>query len=171
MHARGNIYARILFFTSMINEEAKLQQYIKKHNIPGEHKHYSKTLHSVQDLLQATGLPLEQISKTMIFIAEDGSTIAALVPAMFRVSSSKLAAALEQSVRFATPEEVYERTGYPIGGMPCFGFECTLLADPRIFEQEYIYTGGGSEFSITKLPTSEIKKWAIIKKIRGKKSN
>lgn len=72
----------------------------------------------------------------------------------------------------ATPEEAYKRTGYPVGGMPCFGYDAILMVDTKIFENEYVYTGGGSEFSIVKISTKEIKKLnPIIEKISGKRSN
>ena len=60
-----------------------------------------------------------------------------------------------------------------IGGVPCFGYDAILVVDPKVFEKEFVYTGGGSEFALVRISTKEILKTRnpIIKKITGKKSN
>ena len=158
----------------MINEEAKLKKFIKEQGIQAEHLRFDESLHTVQDILRVTGIDLKNITKTMIFKGPQGRTIAAMVPAEFRVSESRLSkAAGFENLELANPNVAHERIGYPVGGMPCFGYEAILVIDPTVFEQEYIYTGGGSEFSITKLSTQELKRVThpIIQRIKGNKSN
>jgi len=95
-----------------------------------------------------------------------------MIPAKFRVSASRLSEATGMQFELATPKETHERTGYPIGGMPCFGYDALLVVDPKVLEKEFVYTGGGSEFSIVKMPTIEILKFnPLVKRITGKKSN
>lgn len=157
----------------MINEEEKLKKYIKEHDIKAEHLRFDKTLHTVQDTLNATGFPIELITKSMIFKDNAGRTIVGMVSAEFRVSQSSLSKVLGAEVSFCSAEESYERTGYPVGGMPCFGYDAIVIMDPKILENEYIYTGGGSEFSLVKISVNEIKKIInpIVKgRIRGNKS-
>jgi Cys-tRNA(Pro)/Cys-tRNA(Cys) deacylase len=157
----------------VINEEKKLKQYIEDNNIDCDHIRYKKSVHTVQDLMNVSGLGLSVITKTIIFKGENEKTIAAVVPALFRVSSKRVGKVLEVvSPEIASPEEAYEKTGYPAGGMPCFGYDSILIIDPKVFENEYIHTGGGSEFSTTKINTEELKKLnPIIQRIRGSKSN
>ncbi|MBU3896473.1 MAG: YbaK/EbsC family protein [Nanoarchaeota archaeon] len=158
----------------MINEEEKLKNYIKEHDIKAEHLHFNKTLHTVQDTLNVTGFPIELITKSMIFKDKTDRTIVGMAPAEFRVSQSGLSKVLGVEVSFCSVEESYERTGYPIGGMPCFGYDAIVIMDPKILENKYIYTGGGSEFSLVKISVDEIKRLIkpIIKgRIRGNKSN
>jgi Cys-tRNA(Pro)/Cys-tRNA(Cys) deacylase len=158
----------------MINGEEKLKRFIKEQGIRAEHLRFGESLHTVQDTLRVTGFDLDNITKTMIFKGQDGRTVAAVVPAKFRVSVSALCEATGiEELELANPNEAYERTGYPVGGMPCFGYEAILVADPAIFDREYIYTGGGSEFSLTKISTQELKriKDPLLRKIKGKKSN
>ncbi|VVB60077.1 Aminoacyl-tRNA editing domain protein [uncultured archaeon] len=157
----------------IINEEEKLKRYIEDNRINAEHIRYQESLHTVQDLLKITGLDLERITKTMIFEGKQGETIAAMVPAKFRVSTTRLGEALEsEPPEIANPDEAYKRTGYPCGGMPCFGYDAILIIDPKVLEKEYVYTGGGSEFSIVKISSVELKKLnPLIKRIYGNKSN
>ena len=158
----------------IINEEAKLKQFIKDNNINAEHIRFEQSIHTVKQCVDVSGFPISQITKTMIFKAPQGKIVAAMVPAEFRVSSSRLRKATGfEDLELANPSESRKRTGYPVGGMPFFGYECIFVVDPRVLEQEYICTGGGSEFSITKIGTSELKRITnpIIQRIRGKKSN
>ena len=157
----------------IITEEDKLKKFVQDHRIIGEHKRYEKSLHTVQDLLDVTGLDIELITKTMIFKGKHGTIIAAMVPAKFRVSTKRLKKILElDDVEMLNPNETYKRTGYPVGGMPCFGYDATLIIDPKVLEKEYVYTGGGSIFSIFKISSDELKRLnPIIQKITGSKSN
>ena len=155
----------------MTNAEEKLKNFIKSNNIEAEHIRFDKSLHSVQQLLSVTGLDLDLITKTMIFVGEE--TVAAMIPAKFRVSVSKLVDATGiKKLTLASSGEALEQTGYPVGGMPCFGYNALLVIDPKVLEKEFVYTGGGSEYSIVKISTKEILKMnPLIKKITGKKSN
>jgi len=162
----------------MINEEEKLKQYIVEQGIEAEHIHFEESLHSVQDALRVSGFSLNNIIKTIVFKTSDGKVVAGIVPAEFRVSKSSLCAATGlENLEVATFDEAYQLTGYPAGGTPCFGYEATFVADPKVFDLEYnqgyVYTGGGSEFALTKISTDEIKRISspIIMKIRGNKSN
>jgi prolyl-tRNA editing enzyme YbaK/EbsC (Cys-tRNA(Pro) deacylase) len=155
----------------MIDEEEKLKEFIKKNNIEAEHLRFDESIHSVQEYMRVTKIPLELITKTMIFKSEKG-VIAALVPAKFRVSTTRVAKIIKTKPLIASAFEAYELTGYPVGGMPFFGYESTLIVDPKVLEKEFIYTGGGSEYSTIKISTKEIIKLKpIIQRIRGKKSN
>ena len=153
----------------MEDGESRLKQFIKENNIKAEHMRFQESLHSVQQLLRVTGLPLELITKTMIFKGE--KTVAAMIPAAFHVSVSRLSQTVGFDVELANAKQAYELTGYPIGGMPCF-INALLVVDPKVFEKEFVYTGGGSEFSIVKIATAEILKLnPIVARITGKKSN
>ena len=58
--------------------------------------------------------------------------------------------------RIATPEDILQKTGYPCGGTPSFGYDATFLVDPRVMEKEIIYTGGGSENSLVRISSIEL---------------
>jgi Cys-tRNA(Pro)/Cys-tRNA(Cys) deacylase len=56
-----------------------------------------------------------------------------------------------EDLKMATSEQVLEKTGYPAGGVPSFGFPAKFLIDKKVLEKEFVYTGGGSEFSLVKV--------------------
>ena len=157
----------------MINEEAKLKRFIAEHGVPGEHLTYPYCIHSVEQCVRVSGIPVWQIIKTIIFKGPAGQVVAAVVPAEFRVSVSSLEKAAGLSpLTVATPEEAYTLTGYPAGGTPCFGYDALRIVDSRVFEQESVYTGGGSEFSLTRIPTDWLRTQSpVIARIHGSKSN
>jgi len=61
-------------------------------------------------------------------------------------------------MRIATPDEVFEKTGFPCGGTPSFGYQARFLIDERVTQKEVVYTGGGSENSLVKIRTSDLLK-------------
>jgi len=54
--------------------------------------------------------------------------------------------------------EILEKTGYPCGGTPSFGYEAKFLIDPKVIEKGVVYSGGGSENALVKISPAEIKK-------------
>lgn len=157
----------------IINEEDKLKKFAQDNEIIGEHIRYRKSLHTVKELLDITELDIELITKTMILKGKHRTIIAAMIPAKFRVSTKRLKKILElDEIKMMNSNEAYKKTGYPVGGMPCFGYKSTLIIDPKVLDKKYIYTGGGSIFSIFKISSEELKKFnPIIQKITGSKSN
>ncbi|HET8841212.1 MAG TPA: YbaK/EbsC family protein, partial [Ktedonobacteraceae bacterium] len=86
-----------------------------------------------------------------------GQLITAIVKGEDRVSVSRIAKGLQrEGLHMATPEEILEKTGYPCGGTPSFGYQATFLVDPKVMEREIVYTGGGSETSLIKIGTEEL---------------
>jgi prolyl-tRNA editing enzyme YbaK/EbsC (Cys-tRNA(Pro) deacylase) len=66
-------------------------------------------------------------------------------------------------------EQILERTGYPCGGVPSFGFNATFLIDKKVMEKEFVYTSGGSENSLIRISAKELQKanMGIVADIRN----
>ncbi len=92
-------------------------------------------------------------------IGPEGQLIVAIVKGEGRASTSKVAACLGiGKPRTATPEEILEKTGYPCGGTPSFGYPAIFLIDSRVFEKESVYSGGGSQNSLVRIQPGEMQK-------------
>ncbi|MBR9681271.1 MAG: hypothetical protein GOV00_00530 [Candidatus Altiarchaeota archaeon] len=151
--------------------EEKLKQFIRENNIDATHFHFEKSVKTVADAIEVSGASLDEIIKTIIF-KSSGGPVAAIVSGKFRASKRRIEEAVGEAVTIASPEETLEMVGYPAGGVPCIGHSAKLVVDPLIFEQKYVFTGGGSLQALVKISTDEIRKLnPIIKRIRGKKSN
>ena len=129
----------------------KLQAYIAEHQLAAEHLTFSVSCHSVDEAAAAVGAASDEIVKNICLVGPDDSFIVAIVRGKDRVDRKKAAQVLTLGkLRMATPAEILERTGFPCGGTPSFGFTPIFLMDKRVLALPYVYTGGGSENSLVK---------------------
>jgi prolyl-tRNA editing enzyme YbaK/EbsC (Cys-tRNA(Pro) deacylase) len=139
--------------------EEKLKAYVKDGDIQCEHLAFERSCHSVEDAARAMNAAPDQFVKSICMIGPDNGLIVAIVKGEDRASTKRVAKALKiERPRIASPEEILERTGYPCGGTPAFGFDARFLIDPNVMEMQSVYCGGGSERSLVKISPSEIKK-------------
>lgn len=147
--------------------EEKLKKYIIENNIDAEQYIYENTCHSVQEAASAANASPKDIIKSICLIDNNGNLIVAIVKGADRVSTSRVAKALNIEIpKTATPEEILDKTGYICGGVPSFGYEAIFLIDPKVMENELVYTGGGSPYSLTKISTKvlhQINKGQIVR--------
>lgn len=137
--------------------EERLKLFIRDRGISAEHLSFDRSCHTVAEAAAAVGAPPEDLVKNICMVSEDGGFIVAIVKGEDRASTSRVAKVLNvPSVRMATPEEVFEKTGFPCGGTPSFGFPATVLVDPRVLEKGHVYTGGGSENSLVRVEAAEL---------------
>jgi prolyl-tRNA editing enzyme YbaK/EbsC (Cys-tRNA(Pro) deacylase) len=139
--------------------EETLKTYMQEKNVLGEHLVFNQSTRSVAEAAEAAGVTPRDFVKNICMIDSNGSLIVGIVKGEDRVSTSKVARLLGVAeVRTATPDEILERTGYPCGGTPSYGFEARFLIDERVLQKEVVYTGGGSVTSLVKIRSSELVK-------------
>jgi Cys-tRNA(Pro)/Cys-tRNA(Cys) deacylase len=137
--------------------EEKLRAFLKEHHIQGEHLSFDQSCHSVGEAALAVNASPEDLVKNICLLDTEGNLITAIVKGEDRVSTSRIAKTLDrEAVRMATAEEILEKTGYPCGGTPSFGYHATFLIDPKVLEREVVFTGGGSETSLIKIGSKEL---------------
>ncbi len=125
--------------------------------IQGEHRVFNQSCHSVAEAAAAVGGTPEDFVKNVCLMDEKARVIIAIVKGEDRASTSRVAQSLGiQKVRTASPAEVLERTGYPAGGTPSFGYVAIFLIDPKVMEKGKVYTGGGSENSLVLIDPKEL---------------
>lgn len=142
---------------TMDTYEQRMLAYLQEQDIQAEHLSFDQPCHSVAEAALAVNASPEELVKNICLLDSDGQLITAIVKGEDRVSVSRIARGLQrEGLRMATPEEILERTGYPCGGTPSFGYQATFLVDPKVMEREIVYTGGGSETSLIKIGTEEL---------------
>jgi Cys-tRNA(Pro)/Cys-tRNA(Cys) deacylase len=143
---------------AMKQYEEKLIQYIKEKGIPAEHLSFTQSCHSVEEAAQAVNASPNDLVKNICLLGPADELVIAIVKGEDKVSTSRVAKAVNvQPMRIATPEEILIKTGFPCGGVPSFGYEATFLIDPRVMEKDVVYSGGGSEFSLTRISVQHLK--------------
>ncbi|MEM2121545.1 MAG: YbaK/EbsC family protein [Candidatus Woesearchaeota archaeon] len=136
--------------------EEKLRNFMKEHNIFAEFFSFEESCHSVKEAAQRINAEKNEIIKNICFIDDKGEIIVAIVRGNDGISSSKIMKLLSTNIRMMTPEEIIEKTGYPCGGVPSFGFKALFLIDKKVMEKDFVYTSGGSENSLIKISTKQL---------------
>ena len=138
--------------------QKKLAEFIQNQNIRAEVLVFQTSCHSVEEAAQSANARIEDFVKNVCIINEDsGELIIAIVPGPKRLDLKKLASLVgTKKLRFAKAEEVLEKTGYPAGGTPSFGYIARFFIDNTVMEREIVYSGGGSQKALTKISPLEI---------------
>jgi len=141
----------------MIEYEEKLKKFIHENNIQGEHLIFSQSCHTVEEAAKAVNANPNDCVKNICLIDSKGHIIIAIVMGEDRVSTKRVGKTLKiERPRIATPEEILEKTGYPCGGTPSFGYNAIFLIDSKVMEKDIVYTSGGSENSLLRITTKEL---------------
>jgi len=139
--------------------EEKLKKFLQENNIQDEHLNFNQSCHSVEDASKAVNTNADDFVKNICMIDSNGNLIVAIVKGENRASTSRVSKALNiERPRTATPDEILQKTGYPCGGIPSFGYDAKFLIDQKVMEKDVVYTGGGSENSLVKISTKELQK-------------
>jgi len=139
--------------------EEKLKKFMREHNVHGDHLSFEQPCHSVEEAAKAANSDATDFVKNICMLDSKGNLIVAIVKGEDRASTSRVAKIMNaEQVRIATPEEILEKTGYPCGGVPSFGYQAKFLIDTKVMEKEFVYSGGGSENSLVKIDSKELQK-------------
>jgi len=106
-------------------------------------KVYTPNVRTAQEVADFLGVPVRKVVKTLVYKGRNGFFMA-LVPGDRELNEEKLKAFLgDQSLTFATPEEVYERFNVPIGFLGPVGINgITVVADPLVGGMKNFVVGG-----------------------------
>ena len=141
--------------------EDKLKQFMEEHGIQAEHLVFQQSCHSVAEAAQAAGCQPHDLIKSICFLSKHGELVVAIAKGEDRVDPKRLGLG---KLRQANPDEMLEKTGYPAGGTPPFGYSARFFIDPRVLEKKVVYAGGGSSRSLIKLDPRQIQ--AEMKELR-----
>jgi prolyl-tRNA editing enzyme YbaK/EbsC (Cys-tRNA(Pro) deacylase) len=138
--------------------EEKLKQFMQENGIDAQHINFQQTCHSVDDACKAVDAVPDDFVKSICLIGSCG-LIVAIVSGNDRASTERVSKALNSDKpRIAIVEEVLEKTGYPCGSTPPFGYYATFLIDPKVMEKDIVYAGGGSQNSLIKIRAREMQR-------------
>ena len=141
----------------MSQYEHKLRKYIKNNEVKAKIFSFKQSTHSVAEAAAAVGADPEDFVKSICMIGPVGELIVAIVKGEHRASTTRVAKVLGiDRPRIAKPEEMMEKSGYPAGGTPAFGYNAIFLMDPKVLEKASVYSGGGSERALTLMTPDEM---------------
>lgn len=109
-------------------------------------KRFPEGTKTAQDAANAIGVTVGQIVKSLVF-AVDGEVVMAYVSGANQLDEKKLAqAAGGMKCSRVDADSVREATGFPIGGVPPFGFEKKLriFIDPDLLQYNEVWAAAGT---------------------------
>lgn len=116
---------------------------------------------TVELAAQALGCEGCLIAKTMSFLVEDHVALVVLAGDA-RVDNAKFKSVFHQKAKMLSPDQVSERTGFPVGGVcPFLAPEGTkVYLDESLKRFEVVYPAAGSRNSAVKLTLAELERAA-----------
>ena len=105
------------------------------------------SIFTVEDAAATVGVPAGEILKSLIFLV-DGEPCLVLMSGANRVDAKAAARALGgRRGRMMSPEDVYERYGFRVGGVPPVGYPSLLPAvlDEDLFSYAAVWAAAGTD--------------------------
>lgn len=135
----------------------KLLSYIKQHDLAVDYRTYTTAVDNSQEAAKQAGTNISNIIKTILFKDEHQRLYATILPGDCSVNRKPIKQAYSiKDLTLLSRSEVLQRTGYPAGGVPPFGFEATFLLDKSLESKKDVYAGGGDIHTLIYVSTQEI---------------
>ena len=135
-----------------------LTAYLKANKVEFEFVEKSTTHHAT-DASRASGIPLDRMVKTIVFVDSHDKTVVGVVRGDCKVSRHKLEVSSGlRKLQIASDEAAEKATGFPTGGIPPVGHKKRLpvYVDNLVMEAESVWCGGGTRTRLVHLKTADI---------------
>lgn len=120
---------------------------LDRRRIPYEVYRFSPDIHSAAGVAEATGLPLDEVYKTVVLTRQSGQAILVVVPGGARVDVKKVRGALgEKKVTVASQRDAEATTGLQVGGISALALlhkRMDVFVDESALRHERILVSAG----------------------------
>ena len=106
-----------------------------------------ETIFTVEDASKAVGDPAEEILKSLVFLVDERPVLV-LMSGANRVDARAVGReAKGKKVRMATPEYVFDKFGFKVGGVPPIGYPVRMpaLLDEDLFRYPVVWSAAGTD--------------------------
>ena len=134
----------------------KVVGFLAVSGVPYELRDFDESTKNSALAALALGCTVAEIAKSVVFAGERTGVV--ILSGDKRVNTLKVAHLLGGEARIATPEEVRERTGYPIGGVPPFPHLAgvRVMADSSLNRFSHVWAAAGTPNSVFKIGTADL---------------
>ncbi len=131
----------------------RVREYLKRVSLDHDFRELGSSTKSSSLAASALGCTVSEIAKSVVFTG--AGTFVVVISGDKRVDLAKLDAVSGGALRVASPEEVREATGYPIGGVPPFphGEGIKVLADRSILRFGHVWAAAGAPNAVFRADT------------------
>ena len=129
-----------------MDESPPVSHALDELGVPHRIFRHSGSVRSLEQAAQERGQRPEQVVRSILFRLEENEFLMVLVAGPAQISWKALRQYLNRSrISMASPEEVLEVTGYPIGAVSPFGLPepLRILVDTSLFAEDELSIGSG----------------------------
>ena len=139
-----------------MGSRGRVSEYLSKSGAKYEHREFDESTKSSVLAAQALGCSVEEIAKSVVFVGE--KTAVVIISGDKRVDGTKLARVTGAELRVAKADEVRNRTGFPIGGVPPFphGEGVVVLVDASLTRFGHVWAAAGTPHSVFGIGTPDL---------------
>ena len=121
-------------------------------------KRFPEGTRTAVDAAKAVGCDVEQIVKSLVFVAA-GRPVVALVSGANRLDETRLAAVAGEPVSMADAETARSATGYAIGGVPPFGHatDVPVFMDRDLLGHGVVWAAAGRPDSVFEISPGRLR--------------
>ena len=136
----------------------RVSEYLSKYGAKYEIREFDESTKNSALAAQALGCSLAEIAKSVVFVGE--KTAVVIISGDKRVDGAKLSSVVGAKLHLAKADEVGDRTGFPIGGVPPFphGEGIAVLVDASLTRFARVWAAAGTPSSVFEIQTSELLK-------------
>ncbi len=139
---------------------ARVETALRKLGYEGEIFRSEATIFTVEDASRAIGAKPEEILKTIVLIADE-EPLLALMRGPNKIHTGKVKRFLSaRKVRMASPDKVYDLSGFRIGGVPPVGYPQNLRAilDEDLFLHRTVWAAAGTDHAFFPVSPEELQR-------------
>jgi prolyl-tRNA editing enzyme YbaK/EbsC (Cys-tRNA(Pro) deacylase) len=139
-----------------LGSRERVEDYLSRSGVAFKLRDFGESTKNSSLAAQALGCTVAEIAKSVVFVGE--GTAVVVISGDKRVDQVKLARATGRTLRIAKPQEVRERTGYTIGGVPPFPHDprIEVLPDSSLKRFRHVWAAAGTPNSVFKITTSDL---------------
>jgi Cys-tRNA(Pro) deacylase len=135
----------------------RVREYFREHGLEYEIHEFGESTETVELAAQALGVEPELIAKTLALTVRDRGVLM-VTKGDARIDNRKFKDTFGVKAKMMSPEEVLEKTGYPVGGVCPFAIkqDMEIYLDLSLREFEKVYPAAGSKNSCIEITPEEL---------------
>jgi prolyl-tRNA editing enzyme YbaK/EbsC (Cys-tRNA(Pro) deacylase) len=134
-----------------VGSREKVAEYLSRSGIIFEIREFEESTKNSALAAQALGCSVAEIAKSVVFLG--AKTAVVILSGDKKVDPTKLAKEAGGEMRIASADDVRERTGFPIGGVPPFPHNADVLVYPdrSLTRFDEVWAAAGTPNAVVKL--------------------
>jgi prolyl-tRNA editing enzyme YbaK/EbsC (Cys-tRNA(Pro) deacylase) len=131
-----------------------------KNNLDLDIIYFNESTKTSQDAAKVLNTEVAKIGKSIVFKTETGKFIVVIASGKNKINEKLIEKEVNEKLVKTNPDEIKEKIGYPIGGIPPFGHknETIIFFDEELLSFDEIFCAAGTPNSVFKISPKELLK-------------